>query len=482
MSLNKTSSETESVLVLSPFLTFLYGVPLVAFSFLLGPMAILQGIYVKYFGLALTSIAAVLLVARLFDAITDPIIGYWADKYYALQGTYKPFIISGGVLFIIASWFLYVPYQFIVGSDEVSANVTTQYFLVWFLVFYLAYTLFEIPHLAWGSELASKSLEKNRIFGFRSLCAFVGVLLFYAMPLLPIFETSEFTPETLKWSVIVAGSLMMPMIYGCTKAVPSRFGRSEARYKKHMQLAISGCQSNMHLNRRQSWWDVTHDMFANKPLRILTVAHLCGGLGSGMWFTLVFLFADSYLRLGEQFAMVYVISFGVSIIALKLWYELALIFGKQAILATGMVLVVIGSLSTGFLSPESGGMWLLFCMTLIFCGYAAFSIMLPSLLSDIVDYGSLKFGKDHTASYFSLYTLLNKSAAALGGSLSLALAGWYEFDPTVASHSDETIAGLRTVVAWIPALITLVSIIFILHIPITHRRHEIILRRLDTRI
>ena len=74
-----------------------YALPAVAISFLMGPIGIVQGIYAKYFGLELTTIAAVLLVARLFDGITDPIVGYWSDRSYAKGGSRKLFVVSGSV-------------------------------------------------------------------------------------------------------------------------------------------------------------------------------------------------------------------------------------------------------------------------------------------------------------------------------------------------------------------------------------------------
>ena len=119
-------------------------------------------------------------------------------------------------------------------------------------------------------------------------------------------------------------------------------------------------------------------------------------------------------------------------------------------------------------------------MTLIFSGFATFSLILPSLLSDIIDYGTWKFGKDRAATYFSLSTFINKTVAALGAAMGLAIAGWTGFDPSAAFHSDASIIGLRLSVAWIPALIIVLSIIFIALIPITVRRHALIRRRLDT--
>ena len=58
----------------------LYALPRVASVSLFAPINIVQGIYAKHYGLALTTIAGVILFVRLFDAITDPIIGYLSDK------------------------------------------------------------------------------------------------------------------------------------------------------------------------------------------------------------------------------------------------------------------------------------------------------------------------------------------------------------------------------------------------------------------
>ncbi|MDA9091297.1 MFS transporter [Porticoccaceae bacterium] len=454
---------------LTQFQGLTYGLPLLPLTFLAGPITLLQGIYAKHFGLTLTTIATVLLIARLFDAVTDPVIGYCADRYYARRGNRKPFIIAGAVLFIISSWFLYVPFGFYPAQGHTS--VSAGYFLGWFLAFYLAYTLFEIPHMAWGSELASGSREKNTVYGVRSFFFFLGSLLFFAMPLLPWFETTEFTPQTLKWSALVAGSLMLPMLYLCIKYVPNK--------------PILSPMDTPHArsSQKESLRVVLRAVFTNKPLLVLTIAHICTGFGSGMYFTLLFIFVDGYLDLGPHFALVFVISLGLSLVALRLWFVMANRWGKQMTWISGMVLVIIGTIGTGLLSPEdTGWLGLLLCVALVYGGFSAFNIMVPSLLSDIIDYGTWKFGTDRAATYFSLYTFINKSVGALGGALALAIAGWVGFDPTATSHSDATVAGLRLGMVWIPALFILLSIVFIARIPITARRHEIIRRRLDSRL
>ena len=158
-----------------------YALPVFGVHFLIGPLTIIQGIYAKYFGLALTAVAMVLLISKLFDAVTDPIIGYLSDRYHAHTGSRKLFVICGSLLFIVAGYFLFVPGGF--DTWETHSHVTTGYFLVWFLVFYLAFTLFEIPHLAWGNELAASSQEKTVIYSWRTLGVSLGSLLFFAIPL-----------------------------------------------------------------------------------------------------------------------------------------------------------------------------------------------------------------------------------------------------------------------------------------------------------
>lgn len=107
--------------------------------------------------------------------------------------------------------------------------------------------------------------------------------------------------------------------------------------------------------------------------------------------------------------------------------------------------------------------------------------MVPSLLSDIVDYSTWKFGRERAAAHFSVFTFLNKAAGALGGAVGLALTARYAFDATATTHTEETIIGLRLSVAWLPAALTLLSIVFISNIPMNERRHAILKRRIDSR-
>ena len=182
---------------------FYYALPFIPTSLMFASSSIIQGIYAKYFGLALTSLGVAVLLARLFDAVSDPTVGWLSDKYRARTGTTKPFIGIGAVMFIISGYFFYVPPE----------GVTIQYFLFWFVLYFLGWTIFEIPHVGWPVALTLDNQKRTLLFSFRSAAYYAGIMLFYLLPLLPFFDTNAVTPETMKWSVIVAAVLLVPTLY-----------------------------------------------------------------------------------------------------------------------------------------------------------------------------------------------------------------------------------------------------------------------------
>jgi Na+/melibiose symporter-like transporter len=188
------------------------------------------------------------------------------------------------------------------------------------------------------------------------------------------------------------------------------------------------------------------------------------------------------LGLGNKLALVYIISTCLSILTLGLWSVLAARWGKKTTWGIALGLISVGFVSAGLLVPgESSFMPLMMINTLVVLGFAAYSILVPSMLADIIDYGTWKSGIELGATYFSVFTLMGKATMAIGGALGLFVAGGYGFDPTISMHTADAIFGLRLAIAWLPALIILLALVFVALIPINARRHVIIRRRLDVR-
>lgn len=442
-----------------------YALPVITTAWLVTPVGVVQGIYAKYYGMSLTTIATILFLVRLFDAITDPLIGYYSDRYYQRFNTYKPFVLIGGLLFIVSSYFLYVPPQ----------HVGTLYLTIWFLCFYFAWTLFEMPHLAWASKLAQSSESKAKIYSFRNIANYSGWLLFYSIPLLPIFESRAITPDTLRVSVMAAGILMLPLLFICLKTR----GANVIQRKHDPELESKNIIHDK-LSDEQSLYKFLQSVLTNQPLLIFIGAFLMIGLSMGMWYSLIFLYVDVYLRLGDQFAEMFLLAFGIGIVATPIWYKLIIWLGKKTTWTLSTLLLLVSFIYTGSLSPEDTTFTKLVVLkTIQTMGFTCLNIVGPAILSEIIDYSNWKHNTEKNAVYFAIYTFMSKAVFAASAALGLGFVGWYGFDATANIQSEQGIFGLTLAISWFPTICALLALVFILLSPINESRHQIIRRRLD---
>jgi glycoside/pentoside/hexuronide:cation symporter, GPH family len=430
-----------------------YAAPVAGSWFFYIPMwSILPGFYAKYGGLSLTSIATVILSIRLFDGVADMTIGYLSDWHRSSGGSRKVWVVIGGAGTVVASFFLLTPPQ----------PSTTAYYLIWSIAFFLAFTIVEIPHMTWGSELTMGYQQRTRIYGVRNVVTRVGVVAFYALPLLPIYRAHEYTPQVLRDAIYV-GSLMTVLGLALTiVAAPAGIP---------VTLSI---RDNPRLFIRS--------LVRNKPLVLYCMTFGCLGLSSGMWFGLVYFYLDSYLKLGGKIAIIFLVGYLIGALSTPLWVKLIHRTSKSTAWATGVSLFLLQSGAVFFVRPDTSW-WVPFgligIVNLYFTGHDVAAL---SLLGDIVDYGKLKFHKDRGATYFALNILIFKFGLGIGGGLAFAIVGWFGFDPSVAVHSGRAMLGFKLAFTVLPACLSLMALILIVLSPIDRRRHRIIQRRIESRI
>ena len=140
----------------------------IAGAILFPTMAIIPAFYAKHAGISLGVIGTILVIGRLFDAVTDPLIGYLSDITKSPLGHRKPWILGGFPLAMVSVYFLFVP----------DKGVGVPYFTVWFLLLFFAFTMIDIPHRAWGTEISRHYDERSRISTFVGLCLQLGSLSF----------------------------------------------------------------------------------------------------------------------------------------------------------------------------------------------------------------------------------------------------------------------------------------------------------------
>jgi GPH family glycoside/pentoside/hexuronide:cation symporter len=430
----------------------IYAAPVVASTFLMSPAStVLAGIYGKYFGVPLTTLALLTLLVRLADGVSDPLLGYFSDRRNEQVGSRFSFIIVGGILMSISAWFLFRP------LSEVGA----WWFGIWFLILYIGWSAFEISHNAWGAELARGYAERARLYGFRGFAFYVGGLLFYAVPMLPLFGSHAFTPRVLQVCA-GAGSAFL----GITLVLASRLPRG-------VPTSVPERESTLRLFR---------SVTGNRPLVLFLIAYFLAGLSFGMWGGILYVVVDVYLKLGDRLAVVFLIGTPVGMLCIPIWSRVMARYGKREVwlISAGGLAVTLAS--GAMLSPGPNAFGALVALTVALYAFSAcLAVVAPAILADIADYGRWKFGRDRAGSYYAALSVTAKATTGLGASASLGVAGLLGFDPTAHEFPVGAIHGLRIAFAVAPSLCVAASLPLIWGLPINPHRLDILQNRLKRR-
>lgn len=440
---------------LGPRVLGAYAAPAFSQSFLVGPaISVLQGIYAKHFGLGLEQVALVIFVSRIFNAASDPVIGYLSDRYRARHGSRKPWLVAGSLVAVVACWFLYVP----------AGGVTTLSFLCWFLLADIGWSMTEVPYSAWMAELTDDYSERTRLASWRAVGRYLGLIAFFGLPLAlePVLGTTEFTPETLRWSAALAAIALPTTALMAVLVVPDGTP-ADAPVANPFRGALQA-------------------VAGNRPLWRFAGTFAIAGLGNGMGWGLVFFYIDGYLGLGAQFSGLLVLSIPIAILATPAWGALCRRFGKQQMWAAGCLVAGATSLAYAFIAP---GPWAAICLAVTLLVLNAVIVVEqvagPAVLADVVDYGRWRFGADHGGTYFALWAMISKGNIGLGAAISLAVAGAFGFDPTLATQTPSGLTGLLLGMAALPAVCYLVAAVVIWHFPIDRHKQRVIVRALERR-
>lgn len=437
-----------------------------------GPTAVMAGIYVKYFGLSLAAIALAQMLSRLFDGITDPILGYVSDRSQQRYGTRKPLIVVGCLSMLLTGTMLFIPY----GWDPLQPEpVHFTYLLFFFLAFTLSWTVMDIPHLAWGADISSDPKGRSQRFSIRSMMTYTAPLIFFSIPLLPIFDTTEVTPETLKYAVYLAWVLMPLCLWISMRHVPN-----PPRYSAEKSTSVAfGEEEVQTLSKKQRFQKAARVIIGNRPLLVFYLAYALVGFGYSMSGGLTFFYVDNYLGLAEKMPFVFMVQYGIGASTVWFWGLAARKFGARPVWALGISLCALGLLGVGFIQPGEANFWpYLLYKAVIGAGFISTFVAGFMLMSNISDYGKWKFGQECSASYFAWTSTFYKFNAAVGVAIGLLLAEWMGFDAKADVMSEAAVMALRLSYIGLPVILLFLATIVISRIPLSTHQQSVVSKRL----
>ncbi len=413
-------------------------------------LSILPGIYATVSGIDLATIGVILMLSRVLDGITDPLIGLLSDRTNSPIGRRKPWIIAGSLLCIVGVWFWFRP-----GPDTGAL-----YFFLASIAVYVGWTMVEIPHGAWLSELSDDYRERSHISGVRTTAIYLGYVVFWLGPFMPFFATTEITPDVTAFLSWVVVALLLVTVFITVTRVP--VGRVDRKPAPDLKAAISG-------------------LARNKPARMLGAILLCSWLASGMVAGLYFFYIKNYLQLGDKFGHIGLSVAAIGFVSSSAWGWLGARIGKHRMLAMCILSTVITLLAMAMIRP---GPTAFIALLVVFCLSSFFSagstVAYYALMGDVVDYDELKTRSHDAANYFALITLFQKVGLGAGVGVALVIASSFGFNPN-GENQGLALAGFFVAFLGVPIVLNSVATVIALKFPITERRHRLIRKRLDAR-
>jgi len=398
-------------------------------------------------GLAATGFA--LLIARVFDTITDPIAGIISDRIPIKRNYRKPWIAVGSIIAAIGLYQLLNP----------SNDAGISYLISWSIVLYLGWTFVAVPYLTWGAELSTDYNERTSITTSRETAGILGILtcgvIFTLSANLNFSEVD--TIGMIGWATIGLGAISIPYML---KKVPDS---GLVRLKKGNNTNRSFLRSVLQLTQNKLF------------VRLLT-AWFLNGVANGIPSVLFFLYLEKVLGVNEiERAVLILIYFSTAVVAMPAWLSLCKVFSKHRVWCCAMLLA-IGAFSLVPLLPE--GAFYLFSIICILTGVclgADLSIP-PSIQADVLDYDKLKTGSQRAGLLFSLWGMATKLALACSVGLAFPLLDWLGFEPDMPGDSGRQ--ALVFLYALLPVGFKCMTVFTIWNFPLNRKNHTIIKRRL----
>ncbi len=448
------TNKSPALAILAPSRVGAYALPDIPIAMLLYCVAmIIPGFYATYAGVAPATIGSVIVIARLFDAITDPVIGVWSDRTRSRLGARKPWMIAGGLVSIISIQFLFTP----------GTQSSGLYLLGWIAALYLGWTMMIVPYDAWGAEISRDYVQRSRIFAYRASAYYFGSILFLASPLLPIFETTEFSAEVITFNATSISVLIIICVASAVLFAPDGQVKLDTARPRLKELAQSLRQ--------------------NRPMKLFLIVYMLNGLSLGMFLPLSFVYVVNYLALPDKFSIILLGFVVASFVAMPLWLKSVKRFGKLRAWSVGIIINTICYPPLALLGPGDASFLPAFgWVALAGAAGSATTFLAASVFGDVIDFDHMRTHKNRAANYFAIKSLATKANIALGGGIAFIGLDLFNYDPSSSDNDLSAKLGFLFLFLGIPSVLSAVSGILVWKFPIDERRHAIIRRRIDRRV
>ncbi len=436
------------------------------------PQANLTPVFNIAMGLNPALIGVVLMVWRLYDAITDPVMGNISDNARTRWGRRRPFIVLGAVLTGMTMpliWWM---------PTGMSQLGMTAWLIGCGMAFYTCFSIWAMPYYSLQLEMTPDYNERTSISAYRAfpqqICsAAAGWVL--ALAALPMFgQTATGSPDLANGMRTVSiGLAAVTILFG---VLPGIFVRERYYAKEASKQAKQPLLAGMKLT------------LTTPPFLWIVAIAFTKTFGFGLVASLGF-YLNAYYACKGDIALATTIA-GViatslvlpNLIAVPLCTAIANHWEKKTLLYVTVLVGMSGSFSVYFFVTPSNPWLQIIPALLIFPLGVGLWLVVPSMQADVADYDELRTGQRREGSFSAVFSWTFKLSTALTNGLGGLLLVWTGFQVSRgAAQPPEVLAHLKTLYVWIPIGFWSLCLLCIWRYPLTRQRMEEIRAALEAR-
>lgn len=409
----------------------------------------LMKFYTDVVGMSPAIYGIVFLIFSIWNGINDPIIGYWADKRPFLKGKgkYKPLIrwaipVMGAAI---------VPLFF--ASPSWNEVITAIYLLILLVIYEAARTLLEVSFNAFkiNAFLSMKERTEVQVIG-----SYVAMLPVFIGGMIPVwFLTGEFSRLTIV--AIFSSAILFGLIIAW---IGSWFVKEDPEFYNNMEMSI-GLKGMMKL---------FIELIKDKTFLFFIIGFFLMNCAYGNYFTGYLYYMDNVLEVSGLKATIPDLLTGFMQMAIFPLIVMAVKkFGSRNTLAMGLLFSVAGHIVLTF--PIN--YWVVAVTYIIILGgYGFTSALMQPMQGLVVDHIELKTGKRQPGVVAGIIAVFLIPAASIEPLILSALMSAAGYVGETKHQTIEVVRAIRIGTGIIPGVLLLIGIIFIICIPISHKREQ----------
>ena len=430
--------------------------------------AYLMIFYTDVFGLPAAVVGTMFLITRIWDSAFDPSVGVVADRTHSRWGKFRPYLLWLAVPFGIIGVLTFV-------TPDWSPTGKLVYAYVTYSLMMMIYSAINVPYASLLGVMSPNPKERNTLSTYRMTFAYIGsfIALLLFMPLVNFFSgnSKDLGDQQTGWTmaVVVIAILCIILFFGC-------FAWTKERVKP-----IKEAQNPLKEDLK--------DLFKNKPWWILLGAGVAALVfnsirdGATVYYFKYFVVEEDYATV-SFFGMSFVLSGlylalgqAANIIGVIAAAPVSNRIGKRNTYMWAMIIATVLSVIFYWFDKEDLIWMFVFQALISICAGSIFPL-LWSMYADCADYSELKTGNRATGLIFSSSSMSQKFGWAIGTAITGWLLGFFGFQAN-AVQSEEAISGIKMFLSFLPAVGTILSVVFISMYPLTEKKMKDITTELE---